>query len=50
MRIFLEEGGVISEESVWVCVNDCYMYTADTLEELVEILNTEWRFDKHMVG
>jgi len=50
MRIFKEEPGVISKEACWVCICAEYMYTADTLEELVEILSIEWEDDKHLVG
>ena len=50
MRIFEEEGGIISEESIWVCICGPYMYTGDTLLELVKVLNSEWEHDKHLVG
>lgn len=50
MRIFKEKAGVISPEEVWVCVCEGYLYVGDTLEELIEILNTEWKQDKHLVG
>ena len=49
MRIFQEEAGVISENPVWVCVCEGYLYIADTLESLIEVLNTEWKADKHLV-
>ena len=50
MRIFEQAGGLISEEPVWICIHDGYMYIADTLFELVKILNSEWEHDKHIVG
>ena len=50
MRILKERPGVISKDEVWVCACDGYLYTADTLEELVKVLNTEWKDDKHLVG
>ena len=50
MKIFLEDAGVISKESIWVCIHGGYMYTADTLEHLVGVLDTEWQLDKHLVG
>ena len=50
MNIFLEKAGVISQEEVWVCIHQCWFYTADTLEELSKVLNTEWEHDKHLVG
>lgn len=37
-------------EPVWCCICEGYMYFADTLEQLVVVLNTEWKLDKHMVG
>ncbi len=49
MRIFQEKPKVIGDEAVWVCIHDGYLYTANTLEELVEVLNTEWEHDKHLV-
>lgn len=49
MNIFLEKAGVLSEEACWVCICEGYLYTADTLPELVTVLNTEWKHDKHLV-
>lgn len=50
MHIFYQEAEVISEEPVWVCIHECYLYTAPTLEALVVVLNTEWEHDKHLAG
>lgn len=50
MNIFKEKAGVISKEPIWVCIHEGYMYTADTLELLVIVLNTEWEHEQHMVG
>lgn len=50
MRIFEEKPGVISEDSCWICTHNGYMYIAPTLGELIEMLNTEWEADKHIVG
>jgi len=50
MKIFKTKAGEISKEPCWVCIHDGYMYDADTLEELIEVLNTEWEHDKHIVG
>lgn len=50
MFIYLEKPGIISEEEVWVCSHEDYLYLADTLEELIEILNTEWEHDIHLVS
>lgn len=38
------------DQPVWCCISEGYMYFADTLEQLVVVLNTEWKLDKHMVG
>ena len=50
MHIFSQEGGVISKEDCWVCIHNDYLYTGDTLEDLVLVLNNEWEDDKHLVG
>lgn len=49
-RIFKEMAGVISPEDCWVCICEGYLYTADTLEHLIDVLNTEWKLDRHLVG
>lgn len=50
MHIYKEKAGVISEGPVWVCIHDGYLYTADTLEGLIKVLNEEWEHDKYLVG
>jgi hypothetical protein len=50
MNIYKEQAGVISDEETWVCMHDVYLYTADTLEQLIHILNTEWEHEKHYTG
>ena len=50
MQIYQEKAGMISPVPCWVCICDEYMYLADTLIKLVDVLNTEWEDDKHMVG
>jgi len=50
MRIFKEKAGVISEEETWVCLCEGYLYTGSSLEDLIEVLNTEWKNDRHLVG
>ena len=50
MKIYLQEKGVIGKEDCWCCIHEGYLYIADTLEELVTVLNTEWEHDKHLVG
>ena len=37
-------------EPTYCCICEGYMYFADTLEQLIVVLNTEWKLDKHMVG
>lgn len=41
MKIFKEKAGIISENEVWVCIHNCYLYIADTLEKLIDILNID---------
>lgn len=48
MRIFEDTSKDISSKNIWVCICEGYLYTADTLDELIEILNTEWKHDKHL--
>lgn len=50
MKIFKEKPGVISEGPGWVCIDDGYLYTADTLLGLLWMLLTQWKDDRHMVG
>jgi len=49
-KIYKEEAGVVSKKECWICISEGYLYTGNTLEELIEILNTEWRHDKHIAG
>jgi hypothetical protein len=48
MNIFYDSTSF--DEPVYCCIGEGYMYFADTLENLVVVLNTEWKLDKHMVG
>jgi hypothetical protein len=50
MRIFQDKLRVISERDIWVCICEGYLYVADTLEDLIRVLNSEWKHDKHLVG
>jgi hypothetical protein len=50
MRVFKEKAGVISKESVWVCVDRYWLYIADTYLELLKMFITEHCNDKHLVG
>lgn len=47
MRIYKEKAGVISPNECWVCICEGYLYVKETLEELIELLNTEWKHDEH---
>jgi len=49
MKIFKEKPGVISPNEVWCCIHENYLYTANTLLELVDILNNEWENDRHLI-
>lgn len=48
--IFKEKSGIISKKECWVAIFNEYLYTAETLDELLYILYTEWEHDKHLVG
>lgn len=48
--LFKERPGVISKDSCYVAMCTGYLYTADTLEELLTRLETEWEQDQHLVG
>lgn len=48
--IIHEDAGVISNDRVWVCLSEGYMYTADTFNNLLIIIDNEWKNDKHLVG
>jgi len=50
MRIFKEKAGVISPESVWVCIYKEYLYIESNLIKLLFVLLFEWNDDKHFVG
>lgn len=50
MYIFKQKAGVISKKDCWVCFHSCYMYIADTLMELIWVIITEWKQDRHLVG
>jgi len=50
MKIFKENVDVISEESVWVCLDKEYLYIKSTLFGLLWIIITEYKQDKHLVG
>jgi len=50
MKIFRDSSRSISEKVIWVCIHECYLYTAPTLFHLINVLNKEWESDKHLVG
>jgi len=50
MKIFKEKPGVISKDSIWVCIDKSWMYTADSFVVLVCVIITEWKMDKNLVG
>lgn len=35
---------------MWICVCEGYLYIALDLPRLIDILNNEWKQDKHLVG
>lgn len=48
MKIFFDDESF--DEPVWCCSCEGYLYFADTLDNLIHVLNTEWKQDKHMIG
>ena len=40
--------GEISEAGCWVCVHTGYLYIGNTLEDLLVVIATEWKCDKHL--
>lgn len=45
-----EQPGVISETEAWVVVDGCYMYCAETWQEVEHMIRNEWQHDRHLVG
>lgn len=50
MRIFQEKTGKIGKIGIWICICEDFIYLADNLPELIKLLNTEWKHEKHMIG
>jgi len=48
MKIYKEKSGVISKEPVWVCIQNRYLYTHNTLIGLLWTIITEYQEDKHL--
>lgn len=48
MKIYKDTTSFSKE--MWVCIEGGYLYMRPTLNELLELLNTEWRDEKHLVG
>lgn len=48
MHIYKEKAGVISKTEVWVAINKGYMYIGNSLLQLLYIIVTEWKCDKHL--
>ena len=45
-----EKPGVISPNSCWVLIYDCWMYTGDTVFQLTKTVVKNWKSDKYIVG
>lgn len=46
-----EKPGVISETAVWVFIDSQgWLYIEESLLDLVRVVITEWRQDKHLCG
>ncbi len=50
MKIFREKAGIISVDRCCVAYHKGYLYTADTLLQLLWTVLTEFNNDKHLVG
>lgn len=53
LKIYKERPGVISYGPLWVgwlAHGMVWMYTADTLPQLLWYIATEWKQDRHLVG
>lgn len=50
MRLFKEKAGVISEVACWVMIDRCWLYTGDTLLQVVWKYVSQYKSDKHLVG
>ena len=50
MRIHRAQAGEISEEPCWVIFDRCWLYTADTLFDVMCLYIAEYEDDKHLVG
>jgi len=50
MKIFKEKAGIITNKSVWVCINKEYLYIHSNLFGLFYVLLFEWNDDKHLIG
>jgi hypothetical protein len=42
--------GEISESGCWTAWESCFLYTAQTLDRLWQVVVSEWRDDAHLVG
>ena len=49
MKIYKEKPGVISKKAVWCCMHNGYLYVANTIEGLINVLNTEWEYSKYLL-
>lgn len=50
LECFMERGGLISENDIWVCISSGYMYAAEKFEDLVAMIEGEWKHEKHLIG
>lgn len=42
--------GEISKEGCWVGFESCYLYTGETIGDLMYQMGQDWQDDKHLVG
>jgi len=48
--IYKEKAEVISKNECWICMYNEHMYEHDTFKGLINLINTEWKNDRHLVG
>ena len=49
MKLYREKAGIISDDPIWVFMDEVWLYAHPTLFKLIFIVLTEWRNDRHLV-
>jgi len=48
--IYKAKANSLSNKNVWICLSGCYLYTGDTLFQLLKQMINNWESDHHMIG